>query len=690
MFCKKSLILFLLVFFIGNTFAENVGWPPCPINSSEAGDGLCYCNAPYVGLYSICITCDKYCELLQPDSGGVSGTYNNGTCDCECGVGYAAVEGVCTSCTQICNSMIPNSINASQEPNKCECICAVGYYASGSVCMPCSSFCTALDPNSMNNATQPNMCNCVCISGYEEIDGECVPVGECTSFCQSALAHSYGIMEGEDCVCYCNEGYVYIEEEGCVTDEEYEEKICDAGCRNQDPYTHGAVEGDDCMCYCIGGYVFYEDACISETEYEDIICNNSCSADYGNAYGIVEGEDCSCYCEQGYEIIGGRCQAIGQGCEGFCDDIPNSYLVETEEECSCYCNFGYEPVNGSCVKKREPSAQEINAVVEQISGATDAPENVEKGEEKTEEQKKEAIEKIANAEGLEKMDSEAKSKEKKESDKEKSGKAVAGADSVTKETISDLLVRLDALRSEASELSKKLDELGSGDKQAELLENAWKESSEEFREKTLEDIHALLKSLEESGDMRLEGNEHLKDYYSKIEAGMDETQALLEVFGLLLYGGTIKTGEDVSEVVLNDCYNALLEQLMDEDLYKSRSRYNDAVSIFGKINSAIKINNQVNGLVDAKLMSKDRARILKGGTWLGKFISFVASKLPVFGSAADKITEKTFDTSMKAFQGVAVATTYEEICYKDAMSKECEEAEERYWAWVYAQDGAKK
>ncbi len=111
---------------------------------------------------------------------------------------------------------------------------------------------------------------------------------------------------------------------------------------------------------------------------------------------------------------------------------------------------------------------------------------------------------------------------------------------------------------------------------------------------------------------------------------------------------------------------------------KSLARVKKVVSgvqgIKEKVDQVVKIKRSIdklNAQVKSGEISKDRGKVLKGGTLLGKALSKVVSYLPVFGKTASKVTQESFGVALKAGNKLAKHYTKTDCCIATPMADCC-------------------
>lgn len=104
---------------------------------------------------------------------------------------------------------------------------------------------------------------------------------------------------------------------------------------------------------------------------------------------------------------------------------------------------------------------------------------------------------------------------------------------------------------------------------------------------------------------------------------------------------------------------------------KVKETYDKAKAVVDEIKQVKESIDRVNRKVKSGQISKDRGKVLKGGTILGKTLSKVLGWLPVFGKTASKVTDKTFGAAMRAGEKIATHYTKTDCCINDPLADCC-------------------
>lgn len=111
--------------------------------------------------------------------------------------------------------------------------------------------------------------------------------------------------------------------------------------------------------------------------------------------------------------------------------------------------------------------------------------------------------------------------------------------------------------------------------------------------------------------------------------------------------------------------------LADKAAAKTADKGSTGVELLDEIKQVRETVTRINDKVKSGEISKDRGKLLKGGTYLGKALSKIVSWLPVFGSTASKVTDQSFGAAMKAGETVAAHYTLTDCCIEDALGGCC-------------------
>ena len=241
--------------------------------------------------------------------------------------------------------------------------------------------------------------------------------------------------------------------------------------------------------------------------------------------------------------------------------------------------------------------------------------------------------------------------------------ALADASEDSKEIMNELRQQLEESRKKTA-----LENLGGN---IEENEKKWGSIVGTITSNGIDTTVTYLQHMNEEGELNLEEKSEGKEFLDYLEQGTNFLDALTKTYGDKIFGSQIKTGDEVTDYQLNQMYDLLEKQLLDESLYKSKQRYNQFKNVLNKVRSAIEMHRKIDEAVANDAISEEKAEILKGATWFGKVVSFVCNFLPIGGSEADTNTEKIFDGAIHLGTMEAVWLKWYDVCGLNEDSPEC-------------------